>query len=154
MGIGDLLPPSPSAVMNGARQFPSLSSLLPLPTMDAPPDDSLLPVENTKTSSNSLVHARNGHEQEQTIPVGPLNAYTASHPAIRPFDYAALINRDQPLGRDLENNLKVLVHWLSTIEAGLNTVLDNAIEEENDDYPGDSYNDDQISGANNDLETT
>jgi len=154
MGIGDLLPPSPSAVMNGTRQFPSLSSLLPLPTMDAPPDDSLHPVENTKTGSNSLIHAHSGHEREQTIPVGPPNEYTASHPVVRPLDYAALINQDQFLGRDLENTLKVLVHWLSTVEAGLNTVLDNAIEEENDDYPEDSYNDDQISGANNDLETT
>lgn len=154
MGLGDLLPPSPSAVMNGTRQFASLSSLLPLPTMDAPLDDSLLPAENTRTDSNSLTHTRNGHEQEQTIPVGPPNAYTASYPVIRPLDYAALINQDQFLGRDLENSMKVLVHWLSTIEAGLNTVLDNAIEEENDDFSGDSPNDDQTSGANNDLETT
>jgi len=150
MGIGDLLPPSPSAVMNGARQFPSLSSLLPLPTMDAPPDDSLLQVENTKTG----YQARNGPELEQTIPVGPPHVYTTSHPVLRPFDYTALINQDQSLDGDVENTLKTLVNWLSTIEAGLNTVLDNAIEEESDDHPGDLHDDDQISEANNDLETS
>lgn len=119
--------------------------------MDAPLDDSLLQVENTRSGSSSIIQARNGHDQERTIPVGPPNAHTASHPIIRPFDYAALINQDQSLGGDLENTLKVLVHWLSTIEAGLNTVLDNAIEEENDDHPGDSHNDDH--GAYKDLET-
>jgi hypothetical protein len=122
--------------------------------MDSPLDDSLLQVETTRTGSSSTIQARNGHDQERTIPVGPPNAYTASHPVIRPFDYAALINQDQSLGGDLENTLKVLVHWLSTIEAGLNTVLDNAIEEENDDHPEDSHNEDQISGAYKDLETT
>jgi hypothetical protein len=55
----------------------------------------------------------------------------------------ALINQEQSLSVDLENTLKVLAHWLGTIEAGLNTVLDNAIEEENDIHSGDSSNGDQ-----------
>jgi len=119
--------------------------------MDVSRDDSLLHVENTKIGSSSIIQARNSHELEQTIPVGPPYVYTASHPVLRPFDYAALINQGQSLGGDLENTLKILVNWLSTIEAGLNTVLDNAIEEENDDHPGDSHDDDRISGASNDL---
>ena len=143
MGIGDLLPPSPSALVNGGRQYPSPPTLLPPPIADAPLDDGLAQVENTRSGSNPVIQVHNNHEQEPTIPAGPPNVYTTPHPVIGPFDYMALINQEQSLSGDLENTLKVLAHWLGTIEAGLNTVLDNAIEEENDIHSGDSSNDDQ-----------
>jgi hypothetical protein len=111
--------------------------------VDVPLDDNLAQVENTRLGSNPVIQVHNNHEQEPTIPVGPPNVYTSSHPVIGPFDYVALINHEQSLRRDLENTLKVLAHWLGTIEAGLNTVLDNAIEEESDIHSEDPSNDDQ-----------
>jgi hypothetical protein len=49
---------------------------------------------------------------------------------IHPLDYSALVTQENLHEKDLNHTLKGLVQWLAIVEAGFNSILDNAIEEE------------------------
>ena len=49
---------------------------------------------------------------------------------IHPLDYSALVTQENLHERELNHTLRGLVQWLAIVEAGFNSILDNAIEEE------------------------
>ena len=62
---------------------------------------------------------------------------------IHPLDYSALVTQENLHERELDHTLKGLVQWLAIVEAGFNSILDNAIEEEQD-LSSDDSNDIQL----------
>lgn len=59
---------------------------------------------------------------------------------IHPLDYSALVTQENLHEKELDHTLKGLVQWLAIVEAGFNSILDNAIEEEQDLSSDDSNN--------------
>lgn len=49
---------------------------------------------------------------------------------IHPLDYPALVTQENLDEKELNRTLKGLVQWLTIVETGFNSILDNAIEEE------------------------
>ncbi|KDR75445.1 hypothetical protein GALMADRAFT_98931 [Galerina marginata CBS 339.88] len=136
MGIADLLPPSPSAAVNGIRQFPAVSSLLPPPTTIDPgleesesgPYAGNGPALPSKTGIGSRgqqrrINAPNSYTNNNSIPELIL--------AQRALNYPALISENSH-SVELERTVKALAHLLAAVETGLNSMLDNSIEEEDD----------------------
>ncbi|KAF9481565.1 hypothetical protein BDN70DRAFT_525192 [Pholiota conissans] len=122
MGITDLLPPSPAA-LTGQRHFPSLSSFLPPST----PNSTL--TEEPSMSYDGDGISRRTEQQGKTSFSGP--SFASLSPP-RPLDYASLIKQRSLSDAELDHTLKSLASWLTAIESGFNSILDNAIEEESD----------------------
>ena len=62
---------------------------------------------------------------------------------IHPLDYPALAAQENLHEKELNRTLKELVQWLTAVEAGFNSILDNAIEEEQE-LPLDDLSDVQL----------
>ncbi|PPQ99748.1 hypothetical protein CVT24_009731 [Panaeolus cyanescens] len=128
LGMADLLPPSPSAAVNGARQFTPMPSLLTFSTSaSGSGKDDFSPYHEAPESS--VIHSYQHHRNEfarstESIPAdGALSKFDS-------LNYAALIARGGQCADELEDQLKHLGHWLGVVESGLNSLLDNAIQEE------------------------
>lgn len=142
IGMTDLLPPSPAAA-TGQRYFPSFSSMLPAPgAPTATAQEEVVSTPDSHSSDTSLAHSRferqrsNSQLASQVQPQSYMHSQSLSlsHPSMprRPLDYASLINQPSAAAAELDSTLKSLSQWLDVVEIGLNSVLDNAIEEETD----------------------
>lgn len=103
------------------------------------------PPENDDSSSQFIV-APNRHRMESQK--GMLNSVTAGFNVspsltIHPLDYPALVAQENLHEKELNRTLKGLVQLLTVVEAGLNSILDNAIEEEQE-LPLDDSNNVQL----------
>ncbi|KAF5322201.1 hypothetical protein D9619_001844 [Psilocybe cf. subviscida] len=165
LGMTDLLPPSPAAATaNGQRYFPSFASMLPAPSASAPTSavqEDISTPDSTTDTSQSYSHSRferqrsnsqltsltsqTSHSQLHSRSLSQSQSYS-SLPR-RPLDYATLINQPSTAAAELDLTLKSLSHWLDVVEIGLNSVLDNAIEEETDG----SYDDEKDSFSSHEL---
>lgn len=67
---------------------------------------------------------------------------------LKPLNYAALIAREDRCANELEEQLKHLGHWLGVVESGLNSLLDNAIQEEPETPFEETYREHLQSGDN------
>jgi len=137
MGLSDLLPPSPSVAVHQGRQFPPASTFAPSSfstyPVDVNPDNGPLSLSSSKKATSS-------HRNQQMSRRNLSPEHTTSNEDMlrhHSLDYSALISEDAH-NLEINRTVKVLAHWLATIESGLNTMLDNAIEEENDADFGDS----------------
>ena len=72
-------------------------------------------------------------EFQKAMPVSPSLS-------IHPLDYSTLVTHENLHEKELDHTLKGLVQWLAIVEAGFNSILDNAIEEEQDLSSDDSNN--------------
>ena len=94
------------------------------------------PSENDESPSQFIV-APNRHrvEFQKATPNSVTSAggfNVSSSLAMHPLDYSSLVTRGNILEKELDHTLKGLVQWLAIVEAGFNSILDNAIEEEQD----------------------
>lgn len=133
----DLLPPSPAAAP-GQRYFPSFASMLPAPSAPTPTssvsEDIYTPDSIDASQSHSRFERQRSNSQLTSQTSHSQSSQSLSHLTMpgRPLDYAALINQPSAAATELDLTLKSLSHWLDAVEVGLNSVLDNAIEEETD----------------------
>ncbi len=122
MGMADLLPPSPAA-LTGQRHFPSLSGILPTTPNSVIHEEP--PVLYDSDSSSHRTEQQNLSNSTSSLNYGPLNTP-------HPLNYSSLIGQKSLANAELDHTLKSLASWLAAVEIGLNSVLDNVIEEETD----------------------
>ncbi|KAF9562804.1 Pkinase-domain-containing protein [Agrocybe pediades] len=131
MGLSDLLPPSPSVAVNHGRSLPLPSSLA---------SSSLSAYTTDGGSESGQDHISSTHRSTQpsrTQLFSEQNSLGEPVLAQSPLDYTSLI-LDESHNFEINRTVTTLAQWLATIEYGLNSMLDNAIEEENDTDFGDS----------------
>jgi len=153
LGLADLLPPSPSVVVNGLRHMAGV------PRVQKPsnliPEEPSLP-ENDETPAQ-FVTAPNRHRAEchRTMPTDSVTSTAgfnvSSSLTIHPLDYPALVTQEILYEKELNHTLKELVQWLANVEVGFNSILDNAIEEEQEIPLDDSNNVQLYSPAKDDA---
>ena len=107
-----------------------------------------LTLEEPSSSENDesppqFVAAPNHHrvEYQKAMPNSVTSAAgfnVSSSLTIHPLDYSALVTQENE--KELNHTLKGLVQWLAIVEAGFNSILDNAIEEEQELSLDDSNN--------------
>jgi len=135
--MADLLPPSPSAAVNGTRHFPGFSSVLLPQVADANSEET-----NTYSDNTSAYHKGSGmasHQQRRTnMSTGYSETNSEPVPSIRTLDYSSLVTENSH-SAELDRSFKTLTHLLSVIEAGFNTMLDKTIEEEDGSF-ADTFN--------------
>ncbi|KAF8813599.1 Pkinase-domain-containing protein, partial [Phlegmacium glaucopus] len=127
LGLADLLPPSPSVAVNGQRHMAGAthfqkSSNLTFEEPSLPENDESPP---------QFVSAPNRHraEYQKAIPntaTSTAGLNVSSSLAIHPLDYPALVAQENSHEKELNRTLKGLIQWLTIVEAGFNSILDNA----------------------------
>jgi hypothetical protein len=85
------------------------------------------------------------------VPTSIAGFNVSSSLTIHPLDYPALVTQENLHQKELSHTLKELVQWLVNVEAGLNSILDNAIEEEQEIPLDDSNNVQLYSHAKHDA---
>ena len=96
----------------------------------SPPEDDESPAQ--------FVASPNRHRVECHRTIHISSSFTA-----HPLDYPALVTQEILYEKELNHTLKELVHWLANVEAGFISILDNAIEEEQE-IPLDDLNNAQL----------
>lgn len=100
------------------------------------------PPENDE--SPQFVATPNRHREAMPNPVTSTPGFNnSSSLTIHPLDYPSLVNQENLHGKELNHTFKRLVQWLSIVEAGFNSILDNVIEEEQE-LPLDDLNNVQL----------
>ncbi|TFK75260.1 Pkinase-domain-containing protein [Pluteus cervinus] len=125
LGISDLLPPSPSAVVYGSRHFsPSPAHLIPLaartePEHIAPPKWTFSsPHETPPSPRMDGLSIDLGSQSFQRTP----HPHQVFGPTLQPLNYSALMTTNS-LQANLNKTIYELTQWLSGIETGMNEVL-------------------------------
>jgi len=154
LGMSDLLPPSPSAVMYNPRNFAPSSSLLSSSVMSASPMDISqhsafkdagasflgIPRSNSPVSSDAPSAESQSRSNSNDMPT-PLFSAAAPNlslgPAIRPLDFGAMMLSHEVTHSEVARTVDDLMQWLSVVEVGLIGMLDkvyeDTIEEEQED---------------------
>jgi len=105
--------------------------------------EELSPPENDESPSQ-FVAAPNRYRMEyqkaMSNSVTSTAGYVSSSMTIHPLDYPALVTQENNHEKGLYRTLKGLIQWLTIVEAGFNSILDNAIEEEQELPINDSNN--------------
>lgn len=142
LGISDLLPPSPSSISYGSRNFlPSPSQLSSVTSV--PPDStrqySAFRDAASSATSFSLGLPRSSSPPDlrrtvtEPLPSSTPITSTLTGPQIRPLDYLSLITHESTHA-ELARTIEDLTQWLSLVEVGLSGMLEtthnNTIEEE------------------------
>lgn len=142
LGISDLLPPSPSSISYGSRNFlpsPSqLSSVTSVPS-DSTRQYSVFRDAASSATSFSLGLPRSSPPPDlrrtvtEPLPLSTPITSTLTGPQIRPLDYLSLITHESTHA-ELARTIEDLTQWLSLVEIGLGGILEtthtNTIEEE------------------------
>ena len=110
------------------------------------------PPENDESPSQ-FVTTPNRHRVEcsKAVPTSITGFNVSSSLTIHPLDYPALVTQENLYEKELNHMLKELVQWLVNVEAGFNSILDNAIEEEQEIPLDDSNNVQLYSHAKHDA---
>ena len=102
------------------------------------------PSENEESPSRFITPPNRHHvEFQKALPNSVSSAAginVSPSLSIHPLDYSALVTEENLHEKELDHTLKGLVQWLAIVEAGFNSILDNAIEEEQNLSSDDSNN--------------
>ena len=113
-----------------------------------------LPPENDECPSQfAAAQTRHRVEFQKAMPNSTSAAgfNVSSSLTIHPLDYPALVTHESFYEKEVNHTVKELVQWLAIVEAGFNSILDNAIEEEQELPLGDSNNVQQYSHSKHDA---